>query len=38
MLLRTKGGEPRDVELVSNRYREGDHDVVQCNIRDVTKR
>jgi signal transduction histidine kinase len=26
------------VEFVSNVYREGDHQVIQCNIRDITAR
>jgi len=36
--LKTKGGAQREVEFVSNRYAENGHDVIQCNIRDVTER
>ncbi|MEO7934101.1 MAG: PAS domain S-box protein [Chthoniobacterales bacterium] len=36
--LRAKGGERREVEFVSNIYQEGDHQAVQCNIRDITER
>ena len=36
--LQTKHGELREVEFVSNVYREGDHQVIQCNIRDITAR
>jgi two-component system sensor histidine kinase DegS len=36
--LKTKGGQRREVEFVSNRYRENGHDVIQCNIRDITER
>jgi PAS domain S-box-containing protein len=36
--LQTKQGESREVELVGNVYAEGDHQVVQCNIRDITDR
>jgi len=36
--LRSKDGTRRDVEFVSNVYREGDRDVIQCNIRDTTDR
>jgi PAS domain S-box-containing protein len=36
--LETKKGERRDVELVSNVYVEGDREVIQCNIRDITER
>ncbi len=27
-----------DVEVVSNRYEEGDHPVIQCHVRDITER
>ena len=27
-----------DVEVVSNRYEEGDHQVIQCHVRDITER
>jgi PAS domain S-box-containing protein len=33
-----KDGRHIPVEFVSNVYREGGHDVIQCNIRDITKR
>ena len=36
--LRTQSGERREVEFVSNRYRENGHTVIQCNIRDITDR
>jgi PAS domain S-box-containing protein len=36
--LQTRHGELREVEFVSNVYREGDHQVIQCNIRDITAR
>jgi PAS domain S-box-containing protein len=36
--LRTKDGQTREVEFVSNIYTEGSRQVVQCNIRDVTDR
>ncbi|MBL9186204.1 MAG: PAS domain S-box protein [Opitutaceae bacterium] len=36
--LKTKKGQQREVEFVSNRYRENGHDVIQCNIRDITER
>ena len=36
--LQTKDGLKREVEFVSNVYPVGDHNVVQCNIRDITKR
>lgn len=36
--LRTKDGRPVDVEFVSNLYDEGDQQVIQCNIRDITAR
>lgn len=36
--LKTKRGERREVEFVSNLYRENGHDVIQCNIRDITER
>jgi PAS domain S-box-containing protein len=36
--LKTKTGRSVAVEFVSNLYREGDHDVIQCNIRDITER
>jgi PAS domain S-box-containing protein len=36
--LRTKDGRQIEVEFVSNVYWVGDHQVVQCNIRDVSDR
>ena len=34
--LKTRSGKPREVEFVSNIYAEGDDQVIQCNIRDIT--
>ena len=36
--LETKGGARREIEFVSNVYTEGDRQVVQCNIRDISER
>lgn len=36
--LRARDGRTIDVEFVSNVYRVGDQDVVQCNIRDISAR
>ena len=36
--LETADGRRIDVEFVSNVYMEGDHKVIQCNIRDITRR
>lgn len=36
--LETKWGEPREVEVVGNLYWENGHQVIQCNIRDVSER
>lgn len=36
--LVTKSGHRADVEFVSNVYSEGQHTVIQCNIRDITDR
>lgn len=36
--LETRNGERREVEFVSNLYRENGHAVIQCNIRDITSR
>ena len=36
--LENRCGEKREVEFVSNVYAEGDHSVIQCNIRDITER
>ena len=36
--LEAKDGKRREVEFVSNVYDEGGHQVIQCNIRDITAR
>lgn len=36
--LQNKTGERREVEFVSNLYDEAGQEVIQCNIRDITKR
>ena len=36
--LQNRSGERREVEFVSNLYRENGHSVIQCNIRDITER
>ena len=36
--LRTTEGKTREVEFVSNVYREDGHQVIQCNVRDITDR
>ncbi len=36
--LQTKWGKRREVEFVSNVYAENGHQVIQCNIRDITVR
>ena len=36
--LATKDGRRVDVEFVSNLYQEGDRQVIQCNVRDITAR
>ena len=36
--LQTKDGRRIDVEFVSNLYQEGDQQVIQCNIRDISAR
>jgi PAS domain S-box-containing protein len=36
--LQNKQGARREVEFVSNRYQENGHEVIQCNIRDITER
>lgn len=36
--LETRRGERREVEFVSNLYRESGYTVIQCNIRDITER
>src|SRR6059058_4597863 len=34
--LQTKAGHRHEVEFVSNLYQEDGHEVIQCNIRDIT--
>ena len=36
--LKTKSGQALDVEMVANLYHENGHEVIQCNIRDITER
>jgi len=36
--LETSDGRKIDVEFVSNVYKQNHHDVIQCNIRDITDR
>jgi len=36
--LQSKDGRPHEVEFVSNLYEADHHDVMQCNIRDITAR
>src|SRR6202165_386894 len=36
--LKTKGGQSINVEFVSNVYQESSKKVIQCNVRDITKR
>jgi PAS domain S-box-containing protein len=36
--LETRDGRKIAVEFVSNVYQAGDHEVIQCNIRDITER
>ena len=36
--LESKNGFAVEVEIVANAYREADHQVIQCNIRDITER
>lgn len=36
--LQTKAGKQWNVEFISNVYREDGHQVIQCNIRDITER
>lgn len=36
--LESTAGQTVEVEIVANAYREGDHQVIQCNIRDITER
>jgi len=36
--VRTRDGQPRYVEFVSTQFRANGHDVIQCNVRDITDR
>jgi two-component system CheB/CheR fusion protein len=36
--LQTKRGERREVEFISTLYQEGEEKIIQCSIRDITKR
>jgi len=36
--LQTKDGRTVDVEFVSNLYQEGDRQIIQCNVRDISAR
>ena len=36
--LETSAGKRAEVEIVANSYHEGGHNVIQCNIRDITER
>ena len=36
--LETASGRRVEVEIVANSYQEGNHNVIQCNIRDITER
>ena len=36
--LQTKRGELREVEFISTLYQEGEEKIIQCSIRDITKR
>jgi diguanylate cyclase (GGDEF)-like protein/PAS domain S-box-containing protein len=36
--LETKNGQKREVEFISNGYEDNGHQVIQCNIRDITDR
>ncbi len=36
--LESKTGFAVEVEIVANAYREADHQVIQCNVRDITER
>lgn len=38
MPLKTKSGQIRNVEFVSNVYDENNKDVIQCNVRDITEK
>ena len=36
--LKSRTGRRQEVEVVANLYQEGDHSIIQCNIRDITAR
>jgi PAS domain S-box-containing protein len=36
--LKSVNGQTREVEVIANLYQEGAHQVIQCNIRDITSR
>jgi PAS domain S-box-containing protein len=38
LLLQTGDGQSREVEFVSNLYQTNGHQVIQCNVRDITER
>src|ERR1043166_9599638 len=38
LLLESRSGHKVEVEFVSNVYKENQHHVVQCNVRDITER
>ncbi len=38
VLLETRDGRRIAVEFVSNVYQDGEHNVIQCNVRDITER
>jgi PAS domain S-box-containing protein len=38
LALETRAGRKMAVEFVSNAYKAGDRDVIQCNVRDITER
>ncbi|HEX4119368.1 MAG TPA: chemotaxis protein CheB [Verrucomicrobiae bacterium] len=38
LAIQTKKGQDREVEIVSSLYTENDHSVIQCNVRDITRR
>jgi PAS domain S-box-containing protein len=38
LLIKSKAGEPLEVEFISNVYAQGNRQVIQCNIRDTTER
>ena len=38
LLLKSKAGEPLEIEFISSLYAESDRQFIQCNIRDITER